>query len=99
VLDVLVGNAVVHGAGAVNLRFCAASGGGLAIDVSDEGRGVGRDDLAGLFTRTEVTADGHGIGLSLAATLVRAEGGHLTLLETDAPPTFRVLLPEADEEQ
>lgn len=96
-LDVLVANAVEHGAGAVTVRAAPADGGGLAIDVGDEGAGVGPDRVPGLFTRTEVTPDGHGIGLALAASLVRAEGGRLSLLRAGANPKFRILLPDDEE--
>ena len=79
------------------MPFGPASGGGLAVDVRDEGNGLPRAEVAKLFNRTDVPPNGHGIGLSLAATLVRAEGGRLYLLEAEAPPTFRILLPEAEE--
>jgi signal transduction histidine kinase len=75
VLDVLVGNAVEHGAGVVTVRAREAAG-ALAVDVSDEGPGLppGRDVFA---RRGAAAAAGHGIGLALARSLVAADGGRL----------------------
>jgi signal transduction histidine kinase len=94
ILAVLVDNAATHGQGTVTvtIRDTAAA---VAIDVADEGPGI---DLArNPFTRpTPNGAPGHGIGLALARGLAEAEGGRL-LLSQPAPPTFTLLLPNADE--
>jgi signal transduction histidine kinase len=89
VLSVLLDNAGRHGAGAVTVTVRDATD-ALAIDVSDEGRGVVAPDQ--LFHRRSPTAGGHGIGLALARSLAEAEGGRL-LLGRAAPPTFTLLLP------
>jgi signal transduction histidine kinase len=89
ILDVLVDNAVRHGAGAVTVRVRDA-GDALAVDVTDEGAVIG-DDPAGLFRRS-TTVTGHGIGLAMARSLAEAEGGRL-LLTRPAPSTFTLLLP------
>src|SRR3954451_1789583 len=88
VVDVLLDNAVVHGAGAVTLAVRDA-GPALAIDVADEGAGPA--DLDQVFRRRDA-APGHGIGLALARALAEAEGGRL-LLSRVHPPVFSLLLP------
>lgn len=91
VLDVLVDNALQHGRGLVSVA--ASSGGGVVkIDVSDEGDGVAGDPEAP-FQRRSHLARGHGIGLSLARSLVEADGGRLDLTRTGPRPVFTVLLP------
>jgi signal transduction histidine kinase len=73
VLDVLLANALEHGAGAVTVTL-RLGGDWAHLDVSDEGPGVG-DAGETLFER-RVEA-GRGIGLALARSLARAEGGEL----------------------
>jgi signal transduction histidine kinase len=89
VLTVLLDNAQRHGKGAVTVTVRDATD-ALAIDVSDEGSGVARQEQ--LFHRRSRTAGGHGIGLALARSLAEAEGGRL-LLGHASPPTFTLLLP------
>ncbi|MCW2912757.1 MAG: two-component sensor histidine kinase [Actinomycetia bacterium] len=89
ILDVLIDNAVRHGAGAVTIHVREA-GDALAIDVTDEGTAIG-DDPGDLFRR-RTAANGHGIGLAMARSLAEAEGGRL-LLSRPSPPTFTLLLP------
>jgi signal transduction histidine kinase len=89
VVDVLVDNAVSHGAGTVTLAVRDA-GGAVAIDVGDEGDGP--PDPAAIFSRRGEGAAGHGIGLALARSLAEAEGGRLRLARP-APPVFSLLLP------
>jgi signal transduction histidine kinase len=89
VVDVLLDNAVAHGAGAVTLVVRDA-GGAVAIDVSDEGDGP--PDPEEIFSRRGEAAAGHGIGLALARSLAEAEGGRLRL-SRPAPPIFSLLLP------
>ena len=89
VVDVLVDNAVRHGAGTITV-IVAGGPGGARVDVLDDGE-VERD--RDVFT--EQTADGgHGIGLRLARTLAESTGGSL-VLHSDAPTTFRFALPNA----
>jgi signal transduction histidine kinase len=88
VLGVLLDNAATHGRGTVTVRARDA-GDALAIDVADEGPGLGETDP---FASAP---SGHGIGLRLARSLAEAEGGRLRL-SRPAPPTFTLLLPSAD---
>jgi len=97
ILDVLVANAIEHGAGSVTLR-ARSSGTGLSLDVADEGSTTIHDREA-IFTRrpNAVPADGaagaRGIGLSLARSLAGAEGGLLFLRHQGPCPCFSLLLP------
>jgi signal transduction histidine kinase len=63
ILDVLLSNACEHGAGAVTATV-RESGAFLALDVHDEGEGVG--DAEEAFRRRSPAADGHGIGAARA---------------------------------
>jgi signal transduction histidine kinase len=89
ILDVLVGNAVEHGAGTVTVAARAA-GGGIAIEVSDEGPGIASDAGDVFAPRTDPTT-GRGIGLGLASSLAAAEGGRLLLGHHGPGPIFRIL--------
>jgi signal transduction histidine kinase len=91
ILDVLVDNAVRHGAGAVTVTARAADT-AIAVDVADQGEGVGvpADEL---FRRRAERAAGHGIGLALARALAEAEGGRLILTRAAPAPVFTLLLP------
>ncbi len=90
ILDVLLGNAQDHGAGAVTVRVSEA-GESLRIDVSDEGPGIAGDEEELFERRADGAGAGHGIGLSLARSLAHAEGGRLVLTRA-APPVFTVWL-------
>jgi signal transduction histidine kinase len=94
VLDVLVDNALRHGSGAVVVAVREA-GSGVAIDVSDEGVGLGADPERA-FERRSPKARGHGIGLALARSLTEAEGGRLVVTTAGPSPVLSVLLPAAE---
>jgi signal transduction histidine kinase len=85
VLGVLLDNAATHGRGTVTV-VARDAGDALAIDVADEGPGLGETDPFATAT------GGHGIGLRLARSLAEAEGGRLRL-SLPSPPTFTLLLP------
>jgi signal transduction histidine kinase len=86
-VDILVDNAVRHGHGTVTVTLEPIAG-GVVIAVSDEGPGP----LPHEWPSGERSADGHGIGLSLAATLVEGEGGRLRRPTPTAPATFGLVL-------
>ncbi len=90
-LIVLLDNATIHGAGAVQLNVRDA-GTALAIDVSDQGPGIARPDDELFARRVEASSPSHGIGLALARRLVEAEAGRLVLTQP-MPPVFTLLLP------
>jgi signal transduction histidine kinase len=91
ILDVLLGNALVHGAGTVNMAV-EDVGTGIALEVSDEGAGLGGDPESAFARRTSGGA-GHGIGLALARTLAEAEDGRLVVRRATPHPIFSLLLP------
>jgi len=86
ILDVLIGNALRHGAGTVAVTMWAL-GNGVAIDVRDEGPGF------------DANADGvpveggHGHGLHLARALTNLAGGSLVVESAGHEPVLRLLLP------
>ncbi|MDX6556716.1 MAG: hypothetical protein QOD86_2911 [Miltoncostaeaceae bacterium] len=88
-IDVLIENAMRHGAGAITV---ATSGdhGVARVSVTDDGPGPdpGRD----VFTRRD--GETGGIGLPLARALVEAGGGRLTH-NPGPPPAFEIVLPRA----
>ena len=94
VLDVLVDNALQHGAGTVRVAVRRA-GPGVAVDVSDEGPGLGPDPEKA-FVRRSPAALGHGIGLALARSLTAAEGGRLVVTAPGPRPVLTVLLPSTE---
>ncbi|MGX1761931.1 ATP-binding protein [Streptomyces lydicus] len=94
VLDVLLANALLHGAGTVTVTVRDAAG-VPAVDVVDEGPGLpeGVDVFARRHGYASDAADGgHGIGLALARTLVEAEGGRLRVSRRAPHPCFTWLV-------
>ena len=91
ILDVLLANAVRHGAGTVTVTARDADT-AVAVDVADDGAGVSipADEL---FRRRTERAAGSGIGLALARALAEAEGGRLVLTRSGPGPVFTLLLP------
>ncbi len=89
VLDVLLENALRHGAGTVRVRT-RTQGRYACVAVEDEGTGVpaGAGDI---FARGTTHRDGSGIGLHLARTLATAHAGQLALTRR-APPRFELRL-------
>jgi signal transduction histidine kinase len=91
IADVLIDNAYRHGEGAVTVTVRTAAG-GAAIDVADCGPGL-RGDPEAAFARRASSANGHGIGLSLARSLAQAEHGRLIVTDPGPNPVFTLLLP------
>lgn len=94
ILDVVLSNAVVHGAGEIRVS-AAATPRGIGVEVSDDGPGVA-GDLEEIFQRGAGT--GHGIGLALARSLAAAEGCRLSLEDVGRHPTFRLLMPAGQQD-
>lgn len=93
VLDVLLDNAVRHGAGTITVESHAVAR-GLVINVEDEGAGIA-GDAEHVFQRRGRGARDHGIGLALARSLAEAEGGKLQVSRTGPGPVFSLFLPQA----
>lgn len=103
VLANLVGNAVKFTeSGAVTLSMAMPQPGRLVIRVSDTGRGIPSDELAGVFEpfRTATTAGGAagaGLGLSIVQRIVGLLGGTIEVISiTGGGSTFVVWLPLGD---
>jgi signal transduction histidine kinase len=91
ILDVLVSNAVEHGAGPVTISL-RDTGDWLAIDVADEGDGIA-PETGDVFARG--VGGGHGIGLALARSLADTDGARLALTRPGPGPVFTLTLPAA----
>jgi signal transduction histidine kinase len=94
VLDVLLDNALAHGAGRVSV-LVRATDATVVVQVTDEGPGV-TGDPGRIFARRSAEARGTGIGLALARSLVEADGGRLELTGS-SPATFALLLRAASD--
>lgn len=86
ILDVLVGNALQHGAGTVAVTV-RRLGAGVAVDVTDEGPGFDPD----LAPSHSEPSRGHGV--PLARSLAQLAGGSLVVESAAPQPLLRLLLP------
>ena len=95
----LVENGLIHGGGRVEVLVSAEQGMGRVL-VRDHGPGIERALAPYLFERfrqgdASRTGKGAGLGLSLARTLVEAQGGTVRALEPDRGAEFEVRIPLA----
>jgi signal transduction histidine kinase len=86
VLDVLVENALRHGAGAITVRV-GTDGGRQVVSVEDDGPGLPADAREEAFRRGASGGGGTGIGLHLARALADADGATLRVAP-DRPSRF-----------
>jgi signal transduction histidine kinase len=91
ILDVLIDNARIHGAGRITVRARRAPP-GVVVEVCDEGDGI-TGETTQIFERRAPGSFGHGIGLALARSLADAEGARLVLEHAAPHPIFAVVLP------
>ena len=91
-LDILLSNAVRHGAGCVTATV-AADERRARVEIADEGPGLRQLDGQVFVERSDNS--GHGIGLALARTLVTTEGGTITLVRAGSG-YFRIELRSLD---
>jgi two-component system OmpR family sensor kinase len=98
----LLDNAVRHApAGSVVRLRATRTGGGLDLEVYDQGPGVAPEFRPRLFSRfgradgvRSGTGAGIGLGLALGAAIARAHGGWLELVDRDGPgAAFKLHLP------
>lgn len=97
----LIDNAVAHGGrGDIRIEVSARTtpGGGVDIDVADDGIGVGpaeREAIFGLFHRVARgrDADSTGVGLAICRKIVRGLGGDIHVEPSEVGATFRITLP------
>jgi signal transduction histidine kinase len=91
ILDVLLENALRHGAGSVEVRV-AADGRNATVTVSDGGPGIPDELGEQIFERGDSPSGGTGIGLHLARALAQSDNGSLRALG-GAPTRFELRLP------
>jgi signal transduction histidine kinase len=89
-LDVLVENAMRHGAGTVTVSVLRRGGHGC-VRVEDEGPGIPDGAEQEIFERGSSLGGGTGIGLHLARALVEASHGRLVLVQ-HRPAAFEIQL-------
>lgn len=90
-LDVLVDNALRHGAGTVTVAIEDRDGRAV-LSVCDEGAGVAPGSERVIFERGGSVAGGTGVGLHLARSLVEAENGRLRIAKAQ-PSRFEIVFP------
>ncbi|MEA2496124.1 MAG: hypothetical protein QOJ29_4035 [Thermoleophilaceae bacterium] len=93
IVDVLLDNALKHGAGEVDIAARERDG-WFVVEVRDRGPGF-EGDPEEAFARRSPAAVGHGIGLALARSLAHAEGGRLSVASAGPEPVLALVLPAA----
>lgn len=91
-------NAFEAGAREVRISGRAGDEGTFAIDIADDGPGLPERAREHIFQPFEASSrpGGTGLGLAISRDLVRAHGGSLELVSSDARGSrFRIRLPEA----
>ncbi len=68
----------------------------IAISISDTGEGIPADIMPYIFDPFFTTRDGgHGLGLSIAYSIVKKHDGHITVNSSKEGTLFTIYLPEA----
>ncbi|ATB40330.1 PAS domain-containing sensor histidine kinase [Cystobacter fuscus] len=77
--------------------------GQVMVEVEDNGRGMGPEVLARLFTpffTTKPTGEGSGLGLNISQSIIQAMGGRIEVSSTPGQgSTFRLLLPRLSHQE
>ena len=94
VLNTLVENALVHGAGTVRVH-AGRSGPSAVFTVSDEGPGIPVRLSRSVFDRAVTTGGGTGLGLAVARETAESLGGRIELTRL-SPPVFSLYLTLAE---
>lgn len=106
ILRVLLDNAITHTAPGTHIRMRTGSEGGdpagrtaggtAFVEVSDDGPGIKRRDLAHVFDRFHTgTAGGSGLGLAIARELAQGMRGRLEVRSRPGETVFKLTLPLA----
>ena len=90
VLDVLIDNARLHGAGTVRIEVEVRAGAAV-VSVGDEGPGIAEGREQRIFERGTSFGGGRGVGLAVARDLLDHDGGRLVLARS-RPPVFDAFL-------
>jgi len=90
VLDVLIDNARLHGAGTVRIDVEVRAGSAV-VSVGDEGPGIAEGREQRIFERGTSFGGGRGVGLAVARDLLDHDGGRLVLARS-RPPVFDAFL-------
>ena len=90
VLDVLIDNARLHGAGTVRIDIEVRAGSAV-VSVGDEGPGIAEGREQRIFERGTSFGGGRGVGLAVARDLLDHDGGRLVLARS-RPPVFDAFL-------
>lgn len=98
----LVANAVAHSPdGSTVVVTAGRRAGSVEIAVTDEGEGIGPDDLERVFeagVRLTATRPGAGIGLALVRAIARAHGGDVHVGSSPGQgSTFTLVLPSSSD--
>lgn len=91
----LAENAVQHGASRLEIA-AAARGDGMIVTIADNGSGISPGNRALVlqpFFTTRREQGGTGMGLDIARAMLRAHGGSIRLIESDAGAAFAIELP------
>jgi signal transduction histidine kinase len=94
VLDVLIDNARLHGAGTVRIEVEVRAGSAV-VSVGDEGPGIAEGREQRIFERGTSFGAGRGVGLAVARDLLDHDGGRLVLARS-RPPVFDAFLPRGE---
>jgi two-component system, OmpR family, sensor histidine kinase CssS len=88
-------NCIRHAKKHIWARLFTDPSGNACIEVSDDGEGFSGEDLKSLFTRFYKGKDGdHGLGMSIAKSIVEGHGGRITALnKPEGGAMFRIVLP------